>query len=74
MSEVLWLIAAAALGFSGMAWLALAMEVHWGQVMHQHAEDATHARGWLRRLGATALPRCCWPSSLATGPPLPRLC
>ena len=30
MSEVLWLIAAAALSFSGMAWLALAMEVHWG--------------------------------------------
>jgi hypothetical protein len=33
MSEVLWLIAAAALSFSGMAWLAPAMEVHWGQVM-----------------------------------------
>ena len=56
MSEVLWLITAAALSFSGMAWLALAMEVHWGQVMHQQAEDATHTRGWLRRLGATALP------------------
>lgn len=56
MSEVFWLFAAAALSFSGMAWLALAMEVHWGQVMHQRAEDAERARGWLRRLGATALP------------------
>lgn len=56
MSEVFWLIAAAALSFSGMAWLALAMEVHWGQVMHQHAEDAVRTRGRLRRLGAAALP------------------
>lgn len=53
MSEAFWLMAAAALSLCGMAWLALAMEVHWGQVMHQHAEDAQRQR--LRALGAMAL-------------------
>lgn len=56
MSEAFWLIAAAALSFSGMAWLALALEVHWGQVMHQHAEAAARTRRVLRSLGAVALP------------------
>ncbi|WP_180126714.1 DUF3325 family protein [Rhodoferax sp. BLA1] len=56
MSEALWLTAAGALSFVGMAWLALAMEVHWGQVMHQPAEAATGTRKLLRVLGALALP------------------
>jgi hypothetical protein len=55
MSEALWLMTAAALSLGGMAWLALAMEVHWGQVMHQHAEDARRQRQRLRTLGAMAL-------------------
>jgi hypothetical protein len=55
MSEALWLLLAAALSFSGMAWLALAMEVHWGQVLHRHAEDAQRPRRRLRALGAAAL-------------------
>lgn len=55
MSEVFWLITAAALSFSGMAWLALAMEVHWGQVMHRPAEEARTTRRALRCMGAAAL-------------------
>lgn len=55
MSEAFWLLLAAALNFSGMAWLALAMEVHWGQVLHRHAEDAQRPRRRLRALGAAAL-------------------
>lgn len=55
MSEALWLLLAAALAFSGMAWLALAMEVHWGQVMHQHADEAQRPRKRLRALGVAAL-------------------
>lgn len=55
MSEALWLLLAAALSFSGMAWLALAMEVHWGQVMHRHADEALRPRRRLRALGAAAL-------------------
>lgn len=55
MSEALWLLLAAALSFSGMAWLALAMEVHWGQVMHRHADEAQGPRRRLRALGAGAL-------------------
>jgi hypothetical protein len=55
MSEAFWLLLAAALSFSGMAWLALAMEVHWGQVLHRHAEDAQRPRRRLRALGAAAL-------------------
>lgn len=53
MSELFWLIAATALALSGMAWLALAMEVHWGQVVHRPAIPATRQR--LRGLGAVAL-------------------
>lgn len=55
MSEVFWLITAVALSFSGMAWLALAMEVHWGQVMHRPAEEARTTRRALRWMGAAAL-------------------
>lgn len=55
MSEALWLLLAAVLSFSGMAWLALAMEVHWGQVMHRHADEALRPRKRLRALGAAAL-------------------
>ena len=55
MSEVFWLLAATALSFCGMAWLALAMEVHWGQVMHRPAHEALRTRRLLRGLGASAL-------------------
>ncbi|MBA4194804.1 MAG: DUF3325 domain-containing protein [Comamonadaceae bacterium] len=55
MSEALWLTTAAALSFSGMAWLALAMEVHWGQVMHRPAAEARSIRRALRWVGAAAL-------------------
>lgn len=55
MSEALWLAAAAAMALAGMGWLALGMEVHWGQAMHQPAEAATGTRRLLRRLGAAAL-------------------
>lgn len=56
MSEVLWLAVAAVLNVAGMAWLALAMEVHWGQVMQRSADEAGHTRRALRIMGATALP------------------
>ncbi|MDP2020346.1 MAG: DUF3325 domain-containing protein [Hydrogenophaga sp.] len=55
MSELSWLIAATALALSGMAWLALAMEMHWGQVMHRPATQAPRTRQLLRGLGALAL-------------------
>ena len=55
MSELSWLIAATALALSGMAWLALPMEVHWGQVMHRPAAQAPRTRQLLRGLGALAL-------------------
>ena len=56
MSEALWLVTAAALSLAGMGWLALAMEVHWGQVMHRPAEAAAPTRRLLRALGVLALP------------------
>lgn len=56
MSEALWLTAAAALSLAGMGWLALAMEVHWGQVMHRPSEAAPRTRQVLRALGMLALP------------------
>lgn len=56
MSEALWLAAAAALNLAGMGWLALAMDVHWGQVMHRPAEAAARTRRVLRAMGAAALP------------------
>jgi hypothetical protein len=55
MSEALWLLLAAALAFCGMAWLALAMAVHWGQVMHRPADQARATRRGLRWAGAGAL-------------------
>lgn len=55
MSEALWLVVATLLSVAGMAWLALAMEVHWGQVMHRPASDATGARRLLRVMGSAAL-------------------
>jgi hypothetical protein len=56
MSEALWLLVAAALSLAGMAWLALAMDVHWGQVMRRPAEAAARTRRVLRALGLLALP------------------
>jgi Fe2+ transport system protein FeoA len=56
MPEAAWSFAAAVLGFAGMAWLALAMDVHWGQVMHRPAAQASRTRARLRTLGAAALP------------------
>jgi len=56
MSEALWLTAAAALSLAGMGWLALAMEVHWGQVMHRSAEAAANTRRVLRTIGMLTLP------------------
>jgi len=55
MSEALWLTTASVLSFSGMGWLALAMDVHWGQVMHQDAGAVEPRRRLLRALGAGAL-------------------
>jgi hypothetical protein len=55
MSEALWLAAAAALSVIGMAWLALAMAVHWEQVMQRPAEAAAQTRRVLRVLGGLAL-------------------
>jgi len=55
MSEAVWLVAAVALSLCGMAWLALAMEVHWGQVMHLHPEQAWRPRRRFQAMGAMAL-------------------
>lgn len=55
MSETLWLLLAAALSFAGMIWLALAMDVHWGQVMHQGADVPGHHRLLLRAAGTGGL-------------------
>jgi hypothetical protein len=55
MSETVALMAAPLLSLTGMAWLALSMEVHWGQVMHRPAGQAQRARQWLRGFGALAL-------------------
>jgi hypothetical protein len=55
MSEALWHALAAALALAGMAWLALAMDVHWRQVMHRPAESAAGTRRLLRALGTLAL-------------------
>jgi Protein of unknown function (DUF3325) len=55
MSEVFWLITATVLALSGMAWLSLAMEIHWGQVMHRPATPANRTRQLLRGLGSMAI-------------------
>jgi hypothetical protein len=55
MVEAFWLIVATVLSVSGMAGLALAMDVHWSQVMRRPASEAVGARSLLRVLGAVAL-------------------
>lgn len=55
MPEAFWLTAAAVLALAGMGALALAMEVHWGEVMRRPAPSATGIRRALRGLGALAL-------------------
>ena len=55
MFEAWWLAIAAVLSFTGMAWLALAMDAHWGQVMHRPAVQASGTRRVLRILGSAAL-------------------
>lgn len=55
MSSALWLLAAAAAALLGMAWLALAMEVHWEQVMARPASQVPATRRLLRGLGSVAL-------------------
>lgn len=54
-SGPVWLAVAAALSLAGMVWLALAMDVHWGQVMHRPTEVAASTRRMLRGLGVLAL-------------------
>lgn len=54
MSKVLWLAAATMLSIGGMVWLALAMNVHWKQVMQRPAPDALRAR-LLPAMGTAAL-------------------
>ncbi|MFT3811940.1 MAG: DUF3325 domain-containing protein [Acidovorax sp.] len=46
---------AAALSFAGMAWLAMAMPVHWAQVRNVHVREAGGTRRGLQLLGAAAL-------------------
>ncbi len=53
MPDALILSFAALASLAGMAWLALAMDVHWGQVRH-HAQPRGAARR-LRALGVLAL-------------------
>ncbi len=60
MSKAIWLVIVTALSLAGMAWLALGMEVQWGQVMHRPAEQAASTRRVLRAQGALAL-RWLWP-------------
>lgn len=55
MPDALCLLLACALSVTGMGWIALSMEVHWGQVMHRHAEDAIGVRRSLRWVGAASL-------------------
>lgn len=55
MSETLWLLLATLLNFVGMAWLALAKDAHWGQVMPGPARKAGAARRRLRVLGSVGL-------------------
>lgn len=53
MSDVLLLATAALCAFTGMGWLALAMDVHWGQV--RHAAPSPTVAASLRVLGALAI-------------------
>ncbi len=73
MSDALWLLVAAATNLAGMAWLALAMEVHWDQVMSRPATEAHATRRLLRGLGAVALPLSLWACLLADRPSMAAL-
>ncbi len=55
MVEALWLMVATVLSVGGMAGLALAMEVHWSQVMLRPTSKAVGVRWLLRALGTVAL-------------------
>jgi hypothetical protein len=55
MSEVLLLVLAALSAFAGMAWLALAMEVHWQQVSGTAQALPRARRRGLRIAGALAM-------------------
>ena len=55
MSERLWLIVALLCSFGGVAWLALAMDVHWRQARGVHASAGRATVVGLRVLGAGAL-------------------
>jgi hypothetical protein len=55
MPDALWLALAGALCFSGMVWLALAMEVHWRQAVPARALASSTTRNALRGAGAGAL-------------------
>ena len=62
MREAALLAVSLALNVAGMAWLALAMDVHWAQVRN---DVPSHATAWrLRVLGAlgmlAALALCLW--------------
>lgn len=55
MSEALWLAIAAVQSFVGMAWLALAKEAHWEQVMKQTAKSTVRLRRSLRAFGSVTI-------------------
>ncbi|HEY9094626.1 MAG TPA: DUF3325 domain-containing protein [Hydrogenophaga sp.] len=55
MPEWVWLWLAAALNLSGMAWLALAMDVHWDRVVCHRGPGRRFPPIVLRGLGAAAL-------------------
>ena len=55
MADAAWLGLAAVLALTGMGGLALAMAVHWGQVMRRPVEASAGTRHALRALGALAL-------------------
>lgn len=55
MCDALSLATAALLSLTGMVWLALAMAVHWDQVMPRAAAQASAARRTLRGLGTLML-------------------
>ncbi|GAA6142242.1 DUF3325 domain-containing protein [Hydrogenophaga sp. 5NK40-0174] len=54
MPEFAYLLLAAVFNLSGMAWLALSMEVHWEQVMHSVSKRRSARPRWTRLAGATA--------------------
>jgi hypothetical protein len=68
MSEAMWLAGAAALTLTGMGWLALSMDVHWGQAMHRAAEASGGVQYTLRVLGVLALGLALWACLLADRP------